>query len=165
MHIKPEAVDREGFIIDQRQTDNITFGQLSSERNGCGWIACYNLLKSLEREPDPEELVLRLEKTLAAGGRLGLNFFALARELHRQRLPMNFACTSFGATELAERCRAGIVLYFTGRRNHFVAFRREEDGRLRFYGAVPGREDHISSMGEFYWQHVKVMPALTITVE
>ena len=56
MRIKPEALSPDGYIIDQRQTDNINFGHTSSDRNGCGWIACYNFLKALDSAPDPEAL-------------------------------------------------------------------------------------------------------------
>ena len=54
MHLRPEALSADGFIIDQRKTDNIPFGAVTSDRNGCGWIACYNLLRALGRDPDPE---------------------------------------------------------------------------------------------------------------
>lgn len=164
MNLRPGAVSGDGYIIDQRKTDTIPFGGTSSDKNGCGWIACYNLLKALDRDPDPEELICRLERTLMGNGALGLNFFALVRELKRQGLPLQFALRSFHAQELAARSRAGIIFYFTGKRNHFVAFRREEDGRLRFFGAVPGRTRHEATLAEFYWDYVKFPLALTVVV-
>ena len=48
MHLRPEALSSDGFIIDQRKTDNIPFGAVTSDRNGCGWIAAYNLRKALD---------------------------------------------------------------------------------------------------------------------
>ena len=165
MPLNPEALSADGYIVDQRKTDNIPFGRFSSDRNGCGWIACYNLLKALGQEPDPEELVERLGRTLLAGGVLGLNFFVLVCALKRQHLPLDFALRPFHAQMRAERATAGVVLYFNGRCNHYAAFRREKDGTLRFFGAVPGRQVHKLSMGEFYWNYVKFPLAITITTK
>ena len=165
MQLKPEALSSDGFIIDQRKTDNISFGAVTSDRNGCGWIACYNLLRALGRDPDPEAIVRRLEKTLLLRGYLGLHLFALLRELQRnQHLPLEFALRPFHAQQISQTASAGIVMYFAGRRNHFAAFRREENGNLRFFGAIPGLAGEVISMAEFYWNHVKFPLALTITV-
>ena len=165
MELKPTALSADGYIVDQRQTANIPFGAVSSDKNGCGWIAAYNFLKALDREVDPERLLRDLEKTLLLGGRLGLNLFALVWELKKQRLPLNFALRPFHAQCISERCRAGIILYYTGTRNHFAAFRREENGRLRFFGAVPGQAHDEKTMAEFYWDHVKFPLAVTITAK
>lgn len=164
MALSPGALSADGYIIDQRKTGNIPFGSLTSDKNGCGWIAVYNLLKALGRDPDPEQIAAELEKTLMFHGKLGLNLFALIWELKKLHLPLNFAVRSFHAQELAARAPAGIVLYFTGKRNHFVAFRRAENGRLRFFGAVPGFRHHELTMAEFYWNYVKFPLAVTITV-
>lgn len=165
MELSPNALSADGFIIDQRQTHNIPFGAVTSDKNGCGWIAVYNLLHALGRDPDPEQIVTELEKTLLFHGVLGLNLFALIWELKKQKLPLRFAVRSFHAQQLSEQCTAGIVLYFTGKRNHFVAFRREDGGKLRFFGAVPGRRIHQATMAEFYWDYVKFPLAVTITVQ
>lgn len=163
MNLRPEALSRDGYIIDQRRTDNIPFGVKSSQENGCGWIAAYNFLKALERDPDPEQLLLDMEKGLLFQGRLGVNLFSLIRELKRQKLPLNYSLGAFHAQCQSERCRAGIILYFTGKRNHYAAFRREESGKLRFFGAEPGRADDEGTLAEFYANHVKFPLAVTIT--
>ena len=164
MHLKPEALSPDGYIIDQRQTDNINFGHTSSENNGCGWIACYNFLKALGRTPDPEALLYQLERTLLGNGALGLHLFALIHPLKKQKLPLHYAIRPFHAQLLSETAQAGIVLYCTGARNHYVAFRRESNGTLQFYGAVPGKALQCP-MAEFYWEHTKHSLALTITTD
>jgi len=163
MEFRPGALSKDGYIIDQRKTDNISFGRVTSDKNGCGWIAVYNFLKAMEQTPEPDRLVRELERTLLFGGYLGLHLGALLWRLRSKKL--EFALRPFHAQCISERCRAGIVLYFTGRRNHFVAFRREENGKLRFFGAVPGKEYHETSMAEFYWDHVKFPVAVTITAK
>ena len=163
MNLKPEALSQDGYIIDQRHTENIPFGVKNSSENGCGWIAAYNFLKAMDREEDPETLLLDLEKTLLFGGRLGVNLFALLWELKKQKLPLDYSLGAFHAGEQSRRCRAGIILYFTGKRNHFAAFRREENGKLRFFGATPGKTYDEQTMAEFYYNHVKFPLAVTIT--
>ncbi len=165
MRLKSEALSPDGFIIDQRQTNNINFGHTSSERNGCGWIACYNFLKALDREPDPESLLWQLERTLLGNGTLGLNFFSLVHILKKQNLPLHFALRPFHAQMLSETAHAGIILYYNGKRNHFAAFRRESNGKLRFFGVVPGKAYHEASMAEFFWYYVKFPLTLTITAK
>ena len=166
MELKPEAMSPDGYIIDQRKTDNIRFGALTSNQNGCGWIACYNFLKALDAHPDPESLLRRLERTLLLGGHLGLHFFALVWELRKQQhVPLDFALRPFHAQQLSETAPAGIIMYYTGKRNHFAAFRRTNSGKLQFYGAIPGSQKHITSMADFYWNHVKFPLALTITAK
>lgn len=163
MNLNPSALDRQGYIIDQRKTDNIFFGGTASSKNGCGWIAAYNFLKAMDQERDPESVLRHLEKTLLGDGRLGLNFFALAWYL--RQFPLEVSLRPFHTQQIAETCKAGIILYRAGKRNHFAAFRREEKGRLRFYGAIAGKENYDISMAEFYWNHVKFPLALTITAK
>ena len=165
MNFQPGTLSADGYIIDQRRTDNILFGQVPSSKNGCGWIAVYNLLRALGQDPDPDAIVSQLQKTLLFGGTLGLNFFVLAHYLRRLGLNMEVAVRSFHARELSEHCTAGIVLYRAGRTNHFAAFRREENGKLRFFGAIPGDENYRATMAEFYYDKVKFPLALTITVK
>ena len=77
MKLDPRALSDDGYIIDQRYTENIPFGGRPASRNGCGWIAAYNVLKALGQSPDSELLRRQLERTLLPGGRLGVNVLAL----------------------------------------------------------------------------------------
>lgn len=165
MTLTPEALDHQGYIIDQRKTANISFGHTSSEKNGCGWIAAYNFLKAMGQTPEPEAVLRSLERTLLLDGQFGLNFFALVQYLKKQHLPLEFALRPFHAQMLSEHCKAGIVFYRAGKTGHFAAFRREPTGRLRFYGVIPGKASHDSTMAEFYWNHVKFPLAVTITAK
>lgn len=165
MALKPSALSEDGFIIDQRQTDNIPFGRSASDKNGCGWIAIYNFLRALEQTADPEDLTDRLGKTLFPSSRLGLNFFVLVHELRRRGVPLEFSLRPFHTGLLSETCPAGIILYRAGRTNHFCTFRREPEGTLRFFGVLPGQSHHRMSMAEFYWDYVKFPLTLTITAQ
>lgn len=165
MEINSQALDSQGYIIDQRKTDNISYGGVSSAKNGCGWIAVYNFLKAMDQEKDPEAILKTLEKTLLPLPGLGTNILALSWYLRRQGIPLEATVRPFHAQMLSETCRAGVILYRAGKTNHFAAFRREENGRLRFYGAVAGTHSHEMSMAEFYSSYVKFPLAVTITAK
>lgn len=92
MELDPKALSDDGYIIDQRQTESISFGGCPSSKNGCGWIAAYNFLKALDRTPNPEVLLRRLERTLLPGGKLGLNFFALVLSYAVRRCRWSLPC-------------------------------------------------------------------------
>ena len=76
MELDPKALSDDGYIIDQRQTESISFGGCPSSKNGCGWIAAYNFLKALDRTPNPEVLLRRL---LYRAGKTN-HFAAFARQ-------------------------------------------------------------------------------------
>ena len=165
MELHENALSQDGYIIDQRQTENIPFGSITSDKNGCGWIAAYNFLRAMDRDPDPEQTLRALEKTLLLGGRLGLHLFALAAYIRRQGIPLECTLRPFHAQMLAETCTAGIVLYRAGKTNHFAAFRREPDGRLRFFGAEAGNARDVTSLAAFYEAHVRFPVALVMTAK
>ena len=97
MELDPKALSDDGYIIAQSWTESFSFGGCPSSKNGCGWIAAYNFLKALDKAPDPEALIRRLERTLLPGGKLGLNFFALVHELRHRKVPLEFALRPFHA--------------------------------------------------------------------
>lgn len=166
MDLRREALDSQGYIINQKKTDNLRFGWTPSDKNGCGWIAAYNFLKAMDKEKEPEEVLKKLEKALLPGlSRFGLNFIALGIYLRAQGIPLEFTVRQFHTQRIAEEAPAGIILYRAGKTNHFAAFRRLENGKLRFYGAVSGRENHDMSMAEFFYDYVKFPLTLTITAK
>lgn len=165
MKLDPRALSDDGYIIDQRYTENIPFGGRPSSRNGCGWIAAYNFLKALGQSPDSDLLRRQLERTLLPGGRLGVNVLALIYLLRRQKIPMEFALRPFHVQQLAQQSRAGIIFYRAGKTNHYAAFTREPDGRFRFFGAAAGASHHSMSMASFYWDYVKFPLTLMIAAK
>ena len=111
MELDPKALSDDGYIIDQRQTESISFGGCPSSKNGCGWIAAYNFLKALDRAPDPDVLLHRLERTLLPGGRLGLNFLPWFMNCAIRGCRWNLPCAP--STPRSLPGAAGQVLSFT----------------------------------------------------
>ena len=151
MKLPPEALNPEGYIIDQSRLKDIPFGYATSDRNGCGWIAVYNFLRALGRTEEPETLAREMEKTLLGDFLAGVHPLGILWALGRnRRIPLDWAVRPFHAQLLCEKAPAGIVWYFAGATNHYAAFRREADGKLRFFGAIYGKRDHVCSLAEFF---------------
>ncbi|MBP3701639.1 MAG: hypothetical protein J6I64_07100, partial [Lachnospiraceae bacterium] len=43
--IDPTAYSRDGYLIHQGRLAGVRYGRKTSKDTGCGWIACYNVLK------------------------------------------------------------------------------------------------------------------------
>lgn len=69
-----EERERAEMIYSQSQTDvkDIPFGLLKTERNGCGWIAVYNVLEILGVHPGMNHVKKSCEKHLPIGGIFGM---------------------------------------------------------------------------------------------
>lgn len=155
MELNQSAFSRDGFLTRQQDTGNIPFGALTSERNGCGWIAAYNFLRA-DLHPVKWDQVRRdLNRLLPFQGRLGANAFVLRGYLRLQGCRLHSAVTLSGAKRLIPRCRAGILLYETGKSRHYVAFQRRRDGKLRFFNVRPDAAEVVMTMEEFYRSFVK----------
>ena len=51
MSMLPQGcLSEDGYIINQGMLREIPFGNYPSSKNGCGWIAVYNLMKALGNE-------------------------------------------------------------------------------------------------------------------
>ncbi len=155
MELNRSAFSQDGFLIRQQDTIRIPFGALSSQRNGCGWIAAYNFLRA-DLHPVKWDQVRRdLNHFLPFQGRLGANAFVLRGYLRLQGCRLHSAVTLAGAKRLVPRCRAGIILYDAGNSRHYVAFQRQKDGALRFFNVRSDAADVVMSMEEFYRRFVR----------
>ncbi len=150
MELNPRAFSADGFIIRQYMTQNLTFGVCSNDRNGCGWIAAYNLLRATGYSVAWEKVYTDLSRRLLFRGRMGVHLVVLLGYLAQQGCRLRCAVTLTGSRLLAEHTRAGILLYGTGHSTHYVTCIRQADGRLRFLNAGAGRDDVVMTMREFY---------------
>lgn len=155
MELNKSAFSRDGFLTRQQDTSRIPFGVLTSEKNGCGWIAAYNFLRA-DLHPVKWDQVRRdLNRLLPFRGKIGANAFVLRGYLRHQGCRLHSAVTLAGAKRLIPRCRAGILLYETGNSRHYVAFQRQRDGTLRFFNVRADVTDVVMSLEEFYRRFVR----------
>lgn len=144
------------FILRQAETAAIPFGKRGSDRNGCGWIACYNVQLLLSRQglckapPPPEKLAEKLGHFLLLGGRLGLSPFVVAGYLYSLGLKLAIAPGKEAVSYKGGRSAGGILYYLRGdvrRGAHFAAFAPgKKAGTLHFYNGSLSE----GTLAEFY---------------
>lgn len=184
--IDPAAYSRDGYLIHQGRLSGISYGCKTSRETGCGWIACFNFLRFMNRPEPPQEVARRMERMLLWGGRIGSHPLAVWWYLHRRGFRFRAAFTRRGAERALERTRgrsAGVIAYWHGKGAHFATFIREEekpgnDGEavkegtdetdrqtVRFLNAVYGIENHQLAMREFFRKHVKFPLAIVLVAK
>lgn len=143
------AYSADGYLVDQSRITDVPYGCRTSNQNGCGWIALYNLLRNFG-EPVPHEALTRaLSRHALFGGLLGTSPLRIRRYLRRHGHPMDAALGLRRVIAASERASAGILMYRHRGGWHFVAFGRQAGELLRFYNAVPGAEAYDRTMARF----------------
>lgn len=148
--MRTQALSDDGFIIDQRELFDAPFGCRSSDVNGCGWIACYNLLRALFQPAAPEALQQELTRRSLFRGRLGSSPFKVRRCLTRRGFRIKTRLFASGIAKSARVSPGGILLYRHRGGWHYAAF--EKTGQapsFRFFNVLPGAKRHIADMEEF----------------
>ncbi|MEG2653927.1 MAG: hypothetical protein RSA17_10140 [Ruthenibacterium sp.] len=163
----------DGYIIDQRCAACEPYGTRMSDVNGCGWMAAYNVLRAAGISADADKVRAALETGLHFGGHLGTGPLRLVRYLRACGVPVQLTLRRKTAQQRAQQCRAGAVLYWTGRAAHFAAFvpaQSAEDlppappASLRFFNAVCGDAHHCATLPQFLARHCRGHAALVVTV-
>ena len=150
MELNASAFSADGYLISQKQTENLPFGACNSRQTGCGWIAAYNLLHATLHPIGWDQVRRDLSRRLLFEGTEGLHLFTLVEYLREQGCRMKFSCTLTGSRFLADECKAGILMYGTKTSSHYVAFVSQKNGTLRFLNAGEGREDVTMTLRDFY---------------
>lgn len=127
-----DSFSSDGCIVRLSQITDVKYGRYPSAKNGCGWIAAYNLLRLSGREADPRAVARSLEKTLLFGGRLGTSFAPLAVYVAAKGLRPMLCFTRRTTKARAERSCCGILLCRAKKYAHYVAY-SNDGGRFTFY--------------------------------
>ena len=147
-----DGFSTDGYIIDQNAFSGYRYREMSSDINGCGWIAGYNLLRAAGKDVDFDTVRRQLDEMI----RLRIPGPTPMRTLRRwlgRHLPCRCAAGRKKALEAAGGSTAGILRYWEGREPHFIAFLRTADGRYRFLNVADGLEDIILPMEDFFKAH------------
>ena len=143
----------DGFITDQDCFENYLYRTIPASRNGCGWIAAYNIRHALGDSVPFEEVLREMDDmhTLHAPGPTTMN---VMRAYLRRYLPdMRETSGRSAALEAAKRSRMGILRYSEDGVPHFISFLRQGGG-FRFFNVNDGFEDYVCSMEMFFSDHV-----------
>lgn len=155
-HLPAAAFSADGYIISQKNTAAVPYGLFSSDFNGCGWIAAYNLLKAAGKEP----AIPLISQGLASGSPLccgmGTGPLRLRHWLAQQGFRFKTAKTLGDAARIATGSPMGILMYSTGQGLHYVTWLAQPGGRFRFLNAIDGAESHICTFGEMLESHARL---------
>ena len=165
------AYSKDGYIVDQARTKHIRYGLFSSDFNGCGWIAEFNMLRRFGSGAAEQDLANELIRYTVFRGLAGTDLFRLQRTLRRRgyRMPLKFAWNK--KARLPKGTNAGIIYYCHKDGFHFVTFYADEsiqpdasgEPRYRFLNAIAGKENHFDTMRGFLTRH-NVIPFALILV-
>lgn len=162
--MNPKALSPDGYIIGQNLLGDLRYGLLGSDRNGCGWISCYNALKMLGDPRPAEEIAADFQKGLLFGGLLGTNVLALVWYLSREGHQVHVSLFPPHFERLARGAGANILMYWHKRGAHFAAFQRE-GGLFHFYNAAYGNANDLQSLPEFLRRHSILPVAVLISAD
>lgn len=162
---------KDGYIVDQARLTTIRYGALTSDINGCGWIAEYNFLKRMGQTVNEQALAQELIRFTLFRGLTGTDLFRLRYYLKKHGYRMPIRCRLNQKARLPEGTSAGIIWYCHKDGFHFVTFYADatippqEDGetRFRFLNGLAGHENHLDTMTGFLKKN-NVIPFALILV-
>jgi len=163
----------DGYIVDQAQVTHIKYGVLTSDINGCGWIAAFNFLKAQGRAVNEQALADELIRYSIFRGLAGTDLFRFKRLLKRHGYRTRLTFRWNKKARLPEGTSAGVIYYCHKDGLHFVTFScieavkpaRDEAGetRFRFFNGIGGKGNHFDTMRGFLTAHNVVPFALILT--
>lgn len=144
------AFSPDGYIIDQRKTRQLQYGRYTSDWNGCGWIAAYNLLRYFGRRDSAETVNAALAAILPHQGRMGTPVRTMKKYLAAEGLPCRVVWTRRRILREIRSAPAGILRYIDEGAPHYVTFVRSGGEKWRFFNAIEGESAHVCTMAEFF---------------
>lgn len=154
--IPENALNEEGYIINQGLIKDVNFGKYPSSKNGCGWIALYNLMKILNNETPYKEIIEALTPYIWFKGLTGTRLNIIKKYIRNKGYAMDCSFCKSKYETLAEKSAGGIIYYGTGRSYHFTAFKTLPDGKYHFYNSLYGCKSDIITMSEFKEKRIKL---------
>lgn len=145
-----EAFSEDGYIADQDLCGAVRYGAWRSDRNGCGWIATYNLLRALGREKPVAEIVAALLRRSLFKGFLGTRTIVIYWYLKSLGIKTDAAMGRKNVAALTKTKQQGILFYRHKDGWHFVCFLPAAADRFRFINAWTGRQDPVLDMDAFF---------------
>lgn len=155
----------EGMIFDQRAYAGDAYGLRGSDRNGCGWIAAYNVLRLLGRPVPADQVRREMEKYLLLGGLNGTPFYALLLYFRAKGFRTALCWRKHSFHRQALRHPASILFYLYRWGGHFAVLRPLPDGRCHFFNDVYGEMQDFRSMRTFLSDHRTGLPMLLISID
>jgi len=144
---------QDGYIVNQDCFGDYEYRTIRASRNGCGWIAAYNLRHYLGHGVGFEEVLAEMDRMHAL--RIpGPTTMRVMRAYLKKYIPAISEHEGRAAAYAAAlRSRAGILRYCESGVPHFISFIRE-GAAFRFFNVDDGLEDFTAAMEVFFEAHV-----------
>lgn len=159
-----DGFSADGYIIDQNCMAGYPYRGMTSDINGCGWIAAYNLRHAAGQEAAFGDVCGEMNRMYVFQIPGPTPMRKLRRYLRRY-LPHRYTAGRKRSQAAAETARAGILRYWEGNEPHFVAFVRQDDGLCRFFNVADGKEDFLCSVEDFFRSRVRRGWIRVLTIE
>ena len=123
------------MITNQSKYKHIRYGLLTSDKNGCGWIAAYNALKYFGFDVTPESVAKAYGKRcLWLWGLFGTHPEKLIKNIKTVLKVGAFYCGKETSCLSLFNFEAGILFYWLkSKRAHYVFFKRLNDTQIEIY--------------------------------
>ena len=144
----------DGYIIDQNTLSDYPYHGTTSDVNGCGWVAAYNLLRALGQDPDFDSVRREMDAMFPLPFP-GPTPMRKLRTYLARFLPLRYVPGQRQALPAAAQSKAGILRYWEGHTPHFITFIRREDGRFRFLNVSGAQKDITAHMDVFFREHCR----------
>jgi len=158
-----------GYIFNQNEIPKgkWRYGLRSSAAVGCGWIATYNALKMLGRNPNPDKLIRYYEHVFpVVNGNFGTFIPSVAYFFKKNGYKVKVIAKRSGFDDAMRNCDVGILFFYWHRKlkigAHFVTV-VYRDGRfigLNTFKNSEGCDDYGESLEGFLEKQKYFMPVL-----
>lgn len=142
----------DGYIIDQDCFGEYPYRGITSDINGCGWIAAYNFLYAQGKTGD-HRAVNREMNAMFPRQVPGPTPVRILRRYLRRHTAYCFTAGRKRSLAAARKSDSGILRYWEGKVPHFISFIRVGEDAFRFFNVADGQEDICLSMEEFFRSH------------
>ena len=142
----------DGYIIDQDYFGEYSYRTIPSSRNGCGWMAAYDLRKFLGQHVEFDAVRREMDEMheLRVPGPTTMN---VMRNYLMKYVPgIKEVLGRSESLELAKNSLCGILRYNEENIPHFVCY-ISSHGRFRFFNVNDGLEDFEEDMDAFFEKH------------
>lgn len=148
-----EGFSKDGYITDQEYFRAYQYRTITSDINGCGWIAAYNIRHHLGHAVTPDEVRSELDRmhTLRLPGPTTMRNMRAYLKKHVPQITEHTGRNA--ALDSAKTSECGILRYSEAGVPHFVSYFRQ-NGVYRFFNVNAGQEDFVASMDGFFEAHV-----------
>jgi hypothetical protein len=133
------------FINQQWQTSDFKYGASTSDKNGCGWIAIYNVSNMLGLPLSIADIISEIDVYgTSTFGYLGTNPIIFKKYFEKRNYVVDFVFDYEKFDESVRNSDASILCYFSLKGGHATTVRPYNSTKLEFFN-----NHYIKSMDEF----------------